>query len=413
MKHFSSDKTGFSLIELLVVVVVIGILAAIAMQAMNVTVEDIRRTRTEREMEMLASAIVGDPAITNGGVRSDFGYFGDIGAFPANLQALYQNPGSYATWDGPYLPPGFSQDNTGFKTDEWGTAYSYSGGVTITSSGSGSTITKKIADATSDYLLNQLKGTIKDVNDSLPGSTYDDSVDIKITIPDGSGGTVTKTYHPDSTGVFTLDSLPVGKHALRIIYTPNVDTLFRYVTILPRHRSSTANEYLFAATHFSGISSCNPDTLRPQGVGTATGLVTDGCSSNWQCVDETSADDDATYVKSSGTSYGTDTYNTANPAGTSCTVNSVTIHIRARRFVKTAYAKVVLRTYGTEYEGSEETLGNSYADYSHQWTTNPSTGAAWTISEVENMEIGVRLRTTKSTHPARCTQVWAVVEYSS
>jgi len=249
MNHWLQKEQGFSLIELTIVIVVIGILVAVAMQSMTALVEDSRRVKTEREMEMLANAIVGNPSAMNGSLRSDFGYVGDIGAFPPNLQALYQNPGGYATWDGPYIPSGFTQDSTGFKTDEWGTLYGYSGGVTITSTGSGTTFTKKIADATSDYLLNTLNGTIKDANDSVPGPVYDDSVDIKVTIPNGSGNTVTKTYRPDSTGIFTLDSLPVGTYPLRIIYTPNVDTLFRYITILPRHRSNLT--YKFASGYFS------------------------------------------------------------------------------------------------------------------------------------------------------------------
>lgn len=249
MKHRLQREYGFSLIELTIVIVVIGILAAVAMRSMTALVQDSRKVKTKREMEMLACAIVGDPSATTGGVRSDFGYICDIGAFPPNLQALYQNPGSYSTWDGPYLLPGFSQDSTGFKTDEWGTLYNYSGGITITSTGSGSTITKKIADATSDYLLNAVLGNIKDANDSLPGATYMDSVDISITIPNGSGGMITKIYHPDSTGVFTLDSLPVGTHPLRIIYTPEVDTVFRYLTVLPRHKSNLT--YKFSSSHFS------------------------------------------------------------------------------------------------------------------------------------------------------------------
>ncbi|MFQ6007619.1 MAG: type II secretion system protein [Candidatus Zixiibacteriota bacterium] len=240
---------GFSLVELTIVIVVIGILAAVAMQSMTALVEDTRRTKTEREMEMLAKSIVGNPALVSEGGRSDFGYVGDIGAFPPNLDALLNNPGGYATWDGPYIPAGFTQDVSGFKTDEWGQPYNYSGGITITSTGSGSTITKKIADASSDYLLNTVNGTIKDVNDSVPGLVCRDSVDVKITIPDGAGGTVTKTYQPDSAGAFTLDSLPVGRHELRIIYIPEVDTLFRYLTVLPRHKSNA--EYRFASAYFS------------------------------------------------------------------------------------------------------------------------------------------------------------------
>ncbi|MFH1373816.1 MAG: prepilin-type N-terminal cleavage/methylation domain-containing protein [bacterium] len=410
-----SPQAGFSLIELTIVIVVIGVLATIAMQSMAPLVEDSRRTKTEREMEMLAEAIVGNASITTAGKRSDFGYVGDVGAFPTNLQALYQNPGSYATWDGPYVDPGISQDSTGFKTDEWGTLYQYSGGITITSTGSGLTIAKKIADATSDYLLNTLNGSIEDAAGNPPGVIYDDSIDILITIPDGSGNMTTKTYHPDSAGAFVLDSLPAGTHSLRVIFTPDADTLFRYVTILPRYRGSSICR--FSTDYFAGgdddCSGSGADTLRPTGAGTTTQLVTDGCTSNWECVDDITADGDNTYVKSSGVSYGTDTYQTDDPPDTSCTITSVTVYVGAKKDVKTSYAKAVLRTYGSLYEGLQEALGPAYADYSNQWTTNPTTGVAWTWTEIKDMEIGVSLYSTNSSYPSRCTQVWVVVEYSN
>ena len=265
---------GFSLIELLIVIVVVGILTSIAMQSMDVAIDNARRNRTEQEMEMLADAIVGDPSQMQSSVRCDFGYVGDVGAFPSNLQALYRNPGGYATWDGPYVRSGFSEDSTGFKTDEWGTLYSYSGGAEISSTGSGSTITKKIADATNDYLLNTLRGTIKDAGNEPPGFVYADSIDIVVSIPDGSGSTANKTYKPDASGVFTLDSLPAGQHPLRIIYEPTVDTLFRYVTILPRHKSRPA--YRFATAYFSDTSGSEMSsalTLSATNSATLGGLV--------------------------------------------------------------------------------------------------------------------------------------------
>jgi len=246
--HRKVNELGFSLLEMTVAIIVIGILMAVAMQSMTSVVDDARLTKTEREMELLAASIVGNPDVAQDGGRADFGYVGDIGAFPANLDALYSNPGGYSTWDGPYLPSGFTQDSTGLKTDEWGTAYSYSGGVTITSTGSGTTITKKIARLTTDYLRNTITGIIKDDADALPGATKKDSVDIKITIPNGSGSTLTKLYRPDASGIFSLDSIPTGTHPLRIIYTPTADTIFRYLTVYPRHKSS--EQYKFGTAHF-------------------------------------------------------------------------------------------------------------------------------------------------------------------
>jgi prepilin-type N-terminal cleavage/methylation domain-containing protein len=240
-------QTGFSLIEMLVVIIVIGILASVAMQSMTATMQDVRRVKTEREMAVLAEAIAGNPALTQAGVRSDFGYVGDVGAFPPNLEALRQNPGGFSTWDGPYLPPNLAEDNAGYLLDEWGSAYSYNG-ITIASTGSGSTITRRIAESTGDYLLNRSSGTIKDAAEANPGAAYDDSVDIVITIPNGVGGMLSKAYHPGADGTFVLDSLPVGEHRLDIIFVPTADTLHRYVTVLPRNKLQ--HHYRFAEAYF-------------------------------------------------------------------------------------------------------------------------------------------------------------------
>ena len=241
-------QAGFSLIELMVVIIVLGVLASVAMQSMTTVVENARVVKTKREMSQLAECIVGDPQLTDENARVDFGYVGDIGAFPPNLNALYQNPGSYSTWNGPYLPEGFTQDSIGLKTDEWGKPYAYTGGATISSTGSGSTITENIADATSDYLLNTFNGDILDLAGNPPGADYVDSVVIEITVPDGLGGTLTKDYHPSTIGNFKLDSIPVGVHPLELVYLPTADTLHRYLTIVPRQKSRQS--YRFGRTYF-------------------------------------------------------------------------------------------------------------------------------------------------------------------
>ncbi|MDH3890255.1 MAG: prepilin-type N-terminal cleavage/methylation domain-containing protein [candidate division Zixibacteria bacterium] len=407
------NNHGFGLIELTIVIIIIGVLAAVAMQSATVMVQDARRVATEREMEMLARAIVGDPSIKSNGQRAEFGYVGDVGSFPASLQALYENPGGYSTWDGPYLPPGISEDAVGFKTDEWGTLYAYTGGVAIQSSGSGSTLTHKIADQVADHTLNSLDGTILDADDSLPGVIYMDSVDITVTIPNGVGGSATKSYTPDAVGAFTLDSLPVGTHPVRLIYTPNVDTLLRYVTILPRHKSPVS--YKFASAYFAGggCAGSGSMALRPVAAGSAAELQTSGCGSNYQCVDEVVSDSNVTYVESNSLTYLRDIYAITDPSDTSCSISSITVYMRARRFVKDAHAQIVMRTNGTDYNGAEETLTDDFLDHSQLWVANPFTGVAWTWTELIDLEIGAQLKTSKATHPARCTQMWVEVAYSN
>ncbi|HVP06873.1 MAG TPA: type II secretion system protein, partial [Candidatus Acidoferrum sp.] len=135
MRKVHANNHGISLIELTVILVVIGILASVAMKSMTASVQDIKRANTEREIESVAKAIVGDPSITTDGERSSFGYFGDVGAFPPDLQALYSNPGSYTTWHGPYIDTKLAQDSVSFKFDDWGKVYTYTPGVSLNSAG--------------------------------------------------------------------------------------------------------------------------------------------------------------------------------------------------------------------------------------------------------------------------------------
>jgi type II secretory pathway pseudopilin PulG len=254
-KHLANKaihEKGLSLIEVTIIIVAVGILASLAMQSMTALIKDARVAETEKEMNMLAKAIAGDPSVmaVAGGVRSDFGYVGDIGAFPANLQALATNPG-YDTWNGPYLPPDFNRETNDYTKDAWGVDYSYSGGVTITSTGSGANIVKRFAESAADLLSNEIAGIIRDINDSL--ATADDTADLDVVViyPDGTGGIDTATFTPSDTGRFSVGPVPIGRHPLLVIYTPGADTLTRYVTVVPRQSSEHIFRYNFDTDYFS------------------------------------------------------------------------------------------------------------------------------------------------------------------
>ncbi|UCD63155.1 MAG: hypothetical protein JSW34_10420 [Candidatus Zixiibacteriota bacterium] len=247
------SNRGISLIEVTVIIVAVAILMAAAMQSMTRSMKESRKRRTEREMETLQRAIAGDPNIMSvaGGIRSDFGYVGDVGAFPPDLNALWTNPGGYATWDGPYVSPGFAGDTADWNRDEWGEPYTYNGGLEIVSNGSGKTMRRGSSTDISDYLDNTVYGRVRDINDSVPGADYVDSVAIEIVIPDGTGGTATKAYQSDWQGEFVMDSISVGRHLVRAIYTPDADTLIRYVAVMPRHSSEQTVRFNFVSNYFS------------------------------------------------------------------------------------------------------------------------------------------------------------------
>lgn len=231
---------GFTLIEVIIVVLITGILASLALRS-AVMISDTARTEdAKQELEALTTAMIGNPELENNGVRSDFGYVGDVGAMPPDLDALNSNPGSYATWKGPYIDNDFTQKTDDYKRDAWDAGYVFSG-VNITSNGSGSDIVRTLGKSVADFTLNQVRGVVFDRNGTPPGLTYRDSVSVRLTIPNGSGGTVTKSTTVDVGGYFSFDSVPIGNHDLNVIYLPDNDTLTRFVSVLPA--SSPYGEY--------------------------------------------------------------------------------------------------------------------------------------------------------------------------
>lgn len=228
-------SSGYSLIELVIVIVIIGILATITLRSMSGTNSAARVEQTTRQLARIAHAIAGDPNLVSGGVRTNYGYLGDIGGLPPNLDALVANPGGYATWKGPYIQDELTPDasNTRFKLDGWGQAISYSGGATVASSGGGSSITRSIAPTVNALLRNQVTVSITDLAGVPPGTIYKDSVRALLDIPNGAGSVTTRIKFPSQDGFLIYDSIPIGQHLLRIVYTPNNDTLRRQVHVDP------------------------------------------------------------------------------------------------------------------------------------------------------------------------------------
>jgi len=165
--RMTKDKRGFTLIELVIVIILVGILATIATRKMSVSIETAQYEQTKKELDQLARAIVGNPEVFVNGARADFGYVGDVGALPPNLDALVQNPGGYATWDGPYMATGFESD--GFKKDAWDVNYVYTDTL-IRSTGSGSNIDKLFANSSADLLNNVVEGVVVDAGNAMPGA---------------------------------------------------------------------------------------------------------------------------------------------------------------------------------------------------------------------------------------------------
>lgn len=255
ISHRLQQERGFTLVEVVLVIIIAGILISVALTSGTSIQETSRVEEAKAELDQIAIAIAGDRSVTNNGVRTDFGYVGDVGALPPDLGALATDPG-LATWDGPYIRDEITQNTGDYATDPWGATYSYTGGVEISSTGGGSGIVRKVAGATSELLDNSVGGTVLDVNGSPPGTTYNDSVNVILAVPNGSGGMNTLTAIPDAGGSFSFGSIPIGHHRIVVRYLPTSDSLARFVSVTPSsdvHATYRLNDDLwYDTTTYSG-----------------------------------------------------------------------------------------------------------------------------------------------------------------
>jgi prepilin-type N-terminal cleavage/methylation domain-containing protein len=227
----NGQNKGFTLIEMVLVIVIIGIISTIAMKSLQSSTEQTRFDTTVGEMDRLARAIVGDERLVSGGFRTDFGYVGDVGSLPANLDALVSNTGGYATWKGPYISSDFTQNIDDYKRDAWNQPYNYAGGVMISSTGGGSPITKQFAKSTAALLTNTIKGIIRDSGLAPPGDSAS-GVTITIHYPDGAGSLASSSVTPSRSGEFSFtSSIPIGIHPVEAVF--GVDTVAKFIAIYP------------------------------------------------------------------------------------------------------------------------------------------------------------------------------------
>lgn len=247
------SERGYTLVEMIVVLVVLSILATVAMRNLGQLDDIVKTEETKLEMDKLAFALVGNPEFITAGKRTDYGYFGDIGSLPRTWDDLTRNPGRYDTWKGPYLSSWFSELGTdsNFKYDAWGKIYSAPSGtnsVSFQSSGEGqSPITRLVCADLSKLLYNRVHLTITDLNFVPPGHSNFDSVILVLNYPDGKGGIAVRSINPSANGTAKFDSIPIGIHLLQTIFLQTGDTLKQKINVDP------GSDYYGEIQHYGSI----------------------------------------------------------------------------------------------------------------------------------------------------------------
>lgn len=104
MRGMRAGSAGFSLIELLVVLVILGMIAGLVVPNIMQRGEDARVRATQTEIQRLSMAV-------------DEFYL-DTGRAPTSLRELVERPSGVSNWNGPYV-------NDSNLNDPWGRPYNY------------------------------------------------------------------------------------------------------------------------------------------------------------------------------------------------------------------------------------------------------------------------------------------------
>ena len=99
-----NTSQGFSLIELLVVLVILGLIAGLVVPNIMGRGEDAKSRAAVAEVQRLSMAV-------------DEFYL-DTGRAPRELRELVEKPGNVSNWNGPYV-------NDSNLNDPWGNSYHY------------------------------------------------------------------------------------------------------------------------------------------------------------------------------------------------------------------------------------------------------------------------------------------------
>lgn len=227
MRRSAVVGRGFTLMELLVVLLIIGVLSTVAIRTIDATRDRALFDQTAEEMKELAEAVVGDPKLLTDGRRVDFGFYGDVGRMPVDLRELVES--SDPNWNGPYIRRALGGDSVGYLHDAWGDPYVFDAinGVISSAGNRKYPMTTPIVENLDHLRGNTISGSVVDSDLNPPG---DASVAVDLYIRPGED----KYTSVDRGGKYQFTEVPIGTHRIKAYSTTTLDSVVRWVTVAPR-----------------------------------------------------------------------------------------------------------------------------------------------------------------------------------
>ncbi|MCI0545526.1 MAG: type II secretion system protein GspG [Actinobacteria bacterium] len=245
-------ESGLSLIELIVILAILVTLVALLVPSTVQQLTAARWNSSLDEMEALHSALIGDPDLIAQGVRTDFGYLGDMGSLPPTLDELVVQDGQPvytfdsgnrvgAGWSGPYFTLGPGSDENSHERDAFGNDYLYDDTDYVNDEGQlvDAKVVSLGADGVpggtgvdEDVTLEILKAeTTATVNGYATDATDTPLVNAEVSIHYPEDGVLTlDTTTTDANGFYQFADIPFGMRSVefepRLLLVPGSVTAF-------------------------------------------------------------------------------------------------------------------------------------------------------------------------------------------
>lgn len=257
------STSGFSLLELLLVLFIMGLMTTTAMLMTGGVEDQSKYDETKRRMELVKRAIVGDVSRTVNGMPDVSGFTADVGRPPKCLAELivlgpeisagkYQSPcdateiyswapdgvtGLHAGWRGPYLDVLPESNGTKAFRDGYGTsgvAPNYGWGFDVSASGvvALSSVAADVTDTADDMFDTAL----------LTDADYAAAISaVKVNLINRSGSDlavpgqqlVIRFYYPIDGKVQEDDSSPFSGQALSAVQSVQLEAAMPVITAIP------------------------------------------------------------------------------------------------------------------------------------------------------------------------------------
>lgn len=226
---YSRGTSGFTVLELLMVLLLTGVLYTFMIGDVQRNDDAIKYEQTRARMEAIRIAIIGSETSTDfEGKRSNFGYYGDVGAMPSTLYDLITKPAAMATWAfntlhgigvgwrGPYIVSTMISGEKAYDRDGWNRLFTYSAAGTPSLSSLGSDNSVGGAGYASDITMqfpasarfSTVSGILENYNARVSGGI------VQMIYP-SAGALVTYGVVTGNNGVYTFNSIPIGVQAIR------------------------------------------------------------------------------------------------------------------------------------------------------------------------------------------------------